>query len=54
MITRRLAFEPLAFGRREPFLTEGAAAPAARLSDDLKLFALTYVAGFVFVSIFLA
>lgn len=54
MITRRLAFEPLAFGRREPFLTEGAAAPAPRLSDDLKLFALTYVAGFIFVSIFLA
>ena len=54
MITRRLAFEPLAFGRREPYLTEGAAAPAPRLSDDLKHFALTYVAGFIFVSIFLA
>lgn len=54
MITRRLASEPLAFGRRQPFLTEAVAAPAPRLSEDLKLFALTYCAGFLGVSIFLA
>ena len=54
MTTRRLDFEPLAFGRRQPFLTEAVVTPAPRLSEDLKLFALTYVAGFLFVSIFLA
>jgi hypothetical protein len=54
MITRRLDSGPLAFGRRRPFLTEAVAAPAPGVSDDLKLFALTYCAGFLGVSIFLA
>jgi hypothetical protein len=54
MSTRRLDSGPLAFGRRQPFLAEVAAAPAPGMSDDLKLFALTYCAGFVFVTLFLA
>ena len=54
MTTRRLDFGPSAFGRRQPFLMEAADEPALRLSDDLKLFLLTYCAGFVGVSIFLA
>ena len=54
MITRRLDSGPLAFGRRPPFLREAVAAPAPGVSDDLKLFALTYCAGFVFVTLFLA
>ena len=54
MITRRLDSGPLAFGRRPPFLREAVAAPAPGVSDDFKLFALTYCAGFVFVSLFIA
>ena len=46
--------DPRLFGRRQPFLTEAAALPAPAVSDDLKLFALTYLAGFLIVSIFLA
>jgi hypothetical protein len=46
--------DPRQFGRREPFLTDVVAAPAPAISDDLKLFVLTYLAGFLIVSIFLA
>jgi len=42
------------FGRRQPFVLDGPAAPAPTLSDDLKLFAATYLAGFLTVSIFIA
>ncbi len=42
------------FGRRRPFV-EAAAAPAPALADDnLKLFATTYAAGFLFVTLFIA
>jgi hypothetical protein len=54
MTTRRAPFDPRSFGRREPFATAAVAAPAPLVSDDLKLFLLTYVAGFVFVSLYLA
>ena len=45
MITRRPAFEPLAFGRRQPFLMETAAAPAPRLSDVVAFGRLLVEAG---------
>ena len=54
MMTRRLQFDPRAFGRRQPFASEAAVAAPQSLSDDLKLFALTWLAGFLAVSIFLA
>jgi hypothetical protein len=54
MTTRRAPSDPRSFGRREPFAATALAAPAPLLSDDLKLFLLTYVAGFVFVSLYLA
>ena len=49
-----LPADPRRFGRRRPFLGEAVAVRGPAISDDLKLFALTYAAGFVFVSVFLA
>jgi hypothetical protein len=56
MTTRRPPFDPRSFGRRSPFLGEAMAAPVPALStnDDWRLFATTYIAGFAFVSLFLA
>ena len=47
------ASDPRTFGRSVP---PGFPAPAApsRLGEDLKLFAITFLAGFTFVSVFLA
>ena len=43
------------FGRRQPFVAQATAAPApTMLGDNLKLFATTYAAGFLFVTLFLA
>ena len=53
MTTRRPAFDPRGFGRRQPFVGAAVAAPTPALGDDLKLFATTYVAGFAFVFLFL-
>ena len=50
----RTHLDPRLFGRRQPFLMDAVAVPAPAISDDLKLFALTYLAGFLIVSIFLA
>ena len=44
------ASHPFRFGRA-PARVPDAPAPAASLHDDLKLFAATFVAGFLFVSI---
>jgi len=54
MTSRQLPSRTLAFGRRRPFAAEAAAMPAPAIGEDLKLFAATYAAGFLFVSIFLA
>ncbi len=46
---------PRPFGRRQPAFARAAeslAAPA--LSDELRLFALTFVGGFLFMSVYLA
>jgi hypothetical protein len=47
------ALDPRRFGRGRVWLLELAARPF-KVSDDLKLFATTFVAGFVFVSILIA
>jgi hypothetical protein len=52
MTTRGLPVRARPFGRRQPFTGEAAAMPA--LGDDLKLFAGTFLAGFLFASVFLA
>ena len=54
MTTRRLPFDPRSFGRREPFRTEAVGAPVPAISENLKVFATTYAAGFAFVLLFLA
>jgi hypothetical protein len=54
MTTRHLPIEPRAFGRRHPFVDGGEAVAAPAIGDDLKLFAATYAAGFLFVTLFLA
>ena len=46
--------DPRRFGRRRPFTGATAAVAAPAVSDDIKLFAATWAAGFLFVSIFLA
>ncbi|MEO7277419.1 MAG: hypothetical protein ABIW33_05295 [Sphingomicrobium sp.] len=52
-----IALDPRRFGRGR-MLDLGASTPAteplAWLSDDLKLFATTFAAGFIFVSVFIA
>ncbi len=47
------SLSPLHFGRRLPF-THAVALPTVALSDDLRLFLLTYAAGFLAVSFFIA
>ena len=54
MTTRGLPVRARPFGRRQPFTGEAATMPAPALGDDLKLFAGTFIAGFLFVSVFLA
>lgn len=45
-------FRPRSFGRRGAAVTM--AACRSTLADDLKLFATTFAAGFIFVSLYLA
>jgi hypothetical protein len=54
MTTRHLPIQPRAFGRRRSFVDGAVAAPAPAISEDVKLFAATYAAGFLFVTLFLA
>jgi hypothetical protein len=53
MTTRRLPFAQRSFGRGRPFLADAAMAPAPAISEDVKLFATTYAAGFLFVCLYL-
>ena len=48
------AVHPSRFGRGPRKQLESTALPASRISDDLKLFATTFAAGFIFVSVLLA
>lgn len=55
MTARPLPQHTRSFGRRRPFAAQAIAAPApTMLGDNLKLFATTYAAGFLFVTLFLA
>ena len=46
-------FGPRLFGRKGVAVV-AAVAPRSTLADDLKLFALTFAGGFLFVSLYLA
>ena len=54
MIARSLLPSHRSFGRREPFVFDMAVAARPSVGSDIKLFAATYFAGFLTVSIFLA
>ena len=45
--------DPLRFGRQAPVPSEAQALPASHLDGDLRLFATTFAAGFLFVSVFI-
>ena len=45
------ALDPRLFGRRSPVCAMAPAVPASGLADDLRLFAVTFAAGFLFVAI---
>ena len=51
-----IALDPRLFGRGRIFLTElvEIARPSARTTDDLRLFAMTFLSGFVAVLIYFA
>ncbi|MES2119272.1 MAG: hypothetical protein V4513_01680 [Pseudomonadota bacterium] len=51
-----IALDPKRFGRGRALVLAAPAPPASLggLSDDLRLFATTFLAGFIFVSVFLA
>jgi len=56
-MTTRLhaAAQPIrSFGRRAPFSSPAAECRTSGAGDDLRLFAWTFAAGFVFVSVYLA
>ena len=48
-----LAIDPREFGRRLP-MAAAIPVPASGLGEDLRLFAVTFAAGFLFVSILIA
>lgn len=47
------AIRPRLFGRGKSFAVAAPAAPSD-LADDLRLFAMTFAGGFLFVTVFLA
>ena len=53
LVRPAIASDPRSFGRNRPRALAVDAEPT-RLGEDLKLFAFTFLAGFTFVSIFLA
>ncbi|MEO6581518.1 MAG: hypothetical protein ABIN68_01770 [Sphingomicrobium sp.] len=46
-----LAMDPRRFGRAVVRCADAPPPPASRLGDDARLFAMTFAAGFLFVSI---
>ena len=54
MDSRTASIHPLCFGRREPRPLQASTESKATFSDDLRLFATTFAAGFLFLSLYLA
>ncbi|MEO5772783.1 MAG: hypothetical protein ABIQ32_01515 [Sphingomicrobium sp.] len=54
MVRPALALDPRRFGRRFVLHAEEADGPSFEISDDLRLFATTFAAGFLFVSLLIA
>ena len=56
MSTRPTSFatDPLLFGRRMPVAPVSPEAKPESISEDLRTFAMTFAAGFLFMSVFLA
>ena len=54
MMTHRALLQTRTFGRRAVPVGAVVDAPADRLSNDLRLFAMTFLGGFVFMSVYLA
>ena len=46
-------FRVRTFGRGKPYVV-AAAQPTSQFADDLRIFALTFVGGFLFMAIYLA
>ena len=46
-------FRARTFGRGKPYVL-AAAEPSPQLSDDLRIFALTFAGGFLFMAVYLA
>jgi hypothetical protein len=53
MDSRTASIYPLCFGRRQPRPMDFVAERSGGLGNDLKLFATTFAAGFLFVSLYL-
>lgn len=51
---RAARVDPMLFGRGQMRVSEACETRSWRLSDDVKLFATTFAAGFLFVSILIA
>jgi hypothetical protein len=49
-----ISLSPLRFGRRRSFVLASALPQLAPLSPDLRMFAVTYAAGFFLISLFIA
>jgi hypothetical protein len=55
MMSRRAVARTVpSFGRRTTMFVPGEEPQSSRLGDDLRLFALTFAGGFLFVSVYLA
>ena len=56
-VRQAFGLDPRTFGRRlddAPNWPPATRAPRVKVSDDLKLFAATFLGGFIFVSVYLA
>lgn len=54
MMTTRLIARHRTFGRRAMPVASEIAAPAPAVGDDVRLFAMTFLGGFLFMTVYLA